>query len=80
MENIKDENKQILVFGATGNIGGAAARELLARGWAVRAVTRNPQSEKAQVLAVFRAPKLLMNEFLTVWAGQPRLPNSPKVF
>ena len=45
------ENKQALIFGATGNIGGAAARELLTRGWQVRAVTRNPQSEKAQALA-----------------------------
>ena len=51
MENKMNENKQVLVFGATGNVGGAVARELLARGWSVRAVTRNPQSEKAQALA-----------------------------
>ncbi|MBC8504656.1 MAG: NmrA/HSCARG family protein [Anaerolineales bacterium] len=44
-------NKQVLIFGATGNIGGAAARELLKRGWQVRAVTRNPESEKAFTLA-----------------------------
>ena len=42
------ENEQVLIFGATGNMGGAATRELLKRGWQVRAVTRNPQSEKAQ--------------------------------
>ncbi len=46
-----NEAKQVLIFGATGNMGGAAARELLQRGWQVRAVTRNPQSEKAQDLA-----------------------------
>lgn len=45
-----NNNKQVLVFGATGNMGGAAARELLRRGWHVRGVTRNPQSEKAQAL------------------------------
>lgn len=45
------KNKQVLIFGATGNVGGAAARELLQRGWRVRGVTRNPQSEKAQALA-----------------------------
>jgi uncharacterized protein YbjT (DUF2867 family) len=44
-------NKRTLVFGATGNIGGAVARELLKRGWSVRAVTRNPSSEKALALA-----------------------------
>jgi uncharacterized protein YbjT (DUF2867 family) len=46
-----NESRQVLIFGATGNVGGAAARELLQRGWQVRAVTRNPQSEKAQALA-----------------------------
>jgi uncharacterized protein YbjT (DUF2867 family) len=45
------ENKNVLVFGATGNIGGAATRELLKRGWQVRAVSRTPDSEKAQALA-----------------------------
>jgi uncharacterized protein YbjT (DUF2867 family) len=43
-------DKTVLVFGATGNVGGAAARELLGRGWQVRAVTRSPESEKAQAL------------------------------
>jgi len=45
-----NNNKKILVFGATGNIGGAAARELMARNWHVRAVTRNPDGEKASAL------------------------------
>jgi uncharacterized protein YbjT (DUF2867 family) len=45
------DNKNALIFGATGNIGGAAARALLKRGWQVRAVTRTPDSEKAQALA-----------------------------
>ena len=40
-----------MVFGSTGNIGGAAARELLKRGWHVRGVTRSPESEKAHILA-----------------------------
>lgn len=46
-----NDKKQVLIFGATGNMGGAAARELLRRGWQVRAVTRNPQSDKARALA-----------------------------
>lgn len=41
----------ILVTGATGNQGGAVARELLAHGHAVRAMTRKPASEPAQALA-----------------------------
>ena len=44
-------NKNVLVFGATGNIGGAATRELLAGGWQVRAVTRDPSGDKASALA-----------------------------
>jgi uncharacterized protein YbjT (DUF2867 family) len=38
-------------MGATGLQGGAVTRQLLAGGWRVRAVTRDPQSEKAQRLA-----------------------------
>ena len=44
------ENKRVLIFGATGNIGGAATRELIKRGWQVRGVTRDPNSEKALAL------------------------------
>ena len=40
----------ITVFGATGQQGGAVARALLTSGFAVRAVTRNPDSEKALAL------------------------------
>jgi uncharacterized protein YbjT (DUF2867 family) len=46
-----DKGKQVLIFGATGNIGGATSRELLGRGWHVRAVSRNPDSDKALALA-----------------------------
>jgi uncharacterized protein YbjT (DUF2867 family) len=42
----------ILVIGATGAQGGSVARHLLASGrYAVRALTRNPESEKAKALA-----------------------------
>jgi len=44
------QKKSVLIFGATGHIGGAAARELLKRDWQVRAVTRNPESVEAQEL------------------------------
>lgn len=40
----------ILVTGATGKQGGAVARELLARGHAVRTMTRKPESEGAQAM------------------------------
>jgi len=45
----------ILVTGATGQQGGAVARELLAAGHKVRAMTRNPDSEPAKALADLRA-------------------------
>jgi len=49
------ENKKILVTGATGQQGGAVARELLARGYNVRAMTRKSEGEKAQALAKLAA-------------------------
>ena len=40
----------ILVAGATGQQGGAVSRHLLARGFAVRGITRDPDAAKAQPL------------------------------
>jgi len=45
------EKNTILVSGATGQQGGAVARELLTRGYPVRALTRNPESPGAGELA-----------------------------
>jgi len=45
----------ILVTGATGQQGGATARELLAAGHKVRAMTRNPASDAARALAALGA-------------------------
>jgi uncharacterized protein YbjT (DUF2867 family) len=45
------DKKIIVVTGATGNQGGAAAARLLSDGWAVRALTRDPKSAMAQGLA-----------------------------
>jgi uncharacterized protein YbjT (DUF2867 family) len=46
---------QALILGATGNVGGATARQLLERDWHVRAVTRNLDGKKARVLAALGA-------------------------
>jgi uncharacterized protein YbjT (DUF2867 family) len=43
-------DERILVTGATGKQGGAVARRLLAEGWQVRILTRNPGSDAAQRL------------------------------
>ncbi len=45
------DNRSVLVTGATGKQGGAVARELLARGYQVRAMTRKPAGQEAQALA-----------------------------
>jgi len=44
------KKKSVLIFGVTGNIGGATTSVLMKRGWHVRGVTRNPKSDKAQAL------------------------------
>ncbi len=44
-------DKLILVTGATGQQGGAVAHELLGKGHKVRAMTRNPDGDKAKALA-----------------------------
>ena len=43
--------KIILVTGATGLQGGAVVRHLLMDGWTLRALTRNPDSDRAKALA-----------------------------
>ena len=48
--SITGEPEAVLVGGATGRQGGAVVDELLARGYRVRALTRNPQSDAAQSL------------------------------
>jgi len=46
----KSSNREILVTGATGKQGGAALRHLRERGFPVRALTRDPNSDKARAL------------------------------
>jgi uncharacterized protein YbjT (DUF2867 family) len=45
-----EDGRTIVVTGATGRQGGAVARRLLADGWRVRAVTRDPASRRAHAL------------------------------
>jgi uncharacterized protein YbjT (DUF2867 family) len=46
-----NENRVVLVTGATGRQGGAVARHLLKAGWRVRALTRDPSKPAARALA-----------------------------
>jgi uncharacterized protein YbjT (DUF2867 family) len=45
----------VVVCGATGRQGGAVTRHLLAAGWRVRALTRQPESAKARALGALGA-------------------------
>ncbi|MBB5122708.1 NmrA family transcriptional regulator [Streptomyces eurocidicus] len=46
----RDIDRWVLVLGATGRQGGSAARHLLDRGWAVRALVRDPEHPRAREL------------------------------
>ena len=46
----KNDNRLILVTGATGHQGGAALRHLRAKGFPVRAFTRDPDKPEARAL------------------------------
>ena len=48
---IDRSDQVILVSGATGTQGGAVARELVSRGYTVRGLTRNPDSESSSELS-----------------------------
>jgi uncharacterized protein YbjT (DUF2867 family) len=52
---MNDSEKWIAVTGAAGQQGGAVARSLLANGWKVRALTRDPNKPTAQALAALGA-------------------------
>lgn len=52
---MSDSQPTILVIGATGTQGRAVSRQLLARGFAVRGLTRNPASPAARRLAALGA-------------------------
>jgi uncharacterized protein YbjT (DUF2867 family) len=48
-------NGPVLVTGATGRQGGAAVRHLLAVGWQVRALTRDPHKARSRSLSALGA-------------------------
>ena len=50
-----ERTKIFFVTGATGNQGGAVAKNLLSRGYSVKALTRDPSSVKAKSLTNSKA-------------------------
>ena len=46
-----NEERTVLVTGATGRQGGAVVRHMLPKGWKLRALTRNPDGHAAKALA-----------------------------
>ena len=56
-------DKTVLVVGATGQQGGAATKHLLADGWRVRGLTRNPDSPASQALAA-RGVEMIAGDLL----------------
>ena len=48
---MSDADRMVLVTGATGRQGGAVVRHLLAKGWRLRALTREPGSHPARALS-----------------------------
>lgn len=52
---LHQQQQTVLVFGSTGQQGGAVATALLSHGWKVRALVRDPASDKARKLAALGA-------------------------
>ena len=48
---MSDNNRKVLVTGATGRQGGSVIRHMLAKGWSLRALTRDPETAAAKSLA-----------------------------
>jgi uncharacterized protein YbjT (DUF2867 family) len=46
-----NNNGMVLITGATGRQGGSVASQMLAQGWKLRALSRNPKVEVAGALA-----------------------------
>lgn len=62
--------KTALVLGANGGIGGEVARSLVARGWKVRALVRDPGKAKALAgVEYVRGDALRMDEVVTAASG-----------
>src|SRR5215470_19318260 len=49
--SMTNQDRIVLVTGATGRQGGAVVRHMLPKGWKLRALTRNLKAEEAQALA-----------------------------
>jgi uncharacterized protein YbjT (DUF2867 family) len=49
--DMKYRDETVLVFGATGQQGGSVATALRSQGWQVKALVRDPNSDKAKALA-----------------------------
>src|SRR5215204_5447812 len=55
-------NKVIVISGATGQQGGATARALAGKGFTLRALTRDPNTDKAKALATATGAELVKAE------------------
>lgn len=55
-------NRVVAISGATGQQGGATARALAGKGFTIRALTRNPQADKAKALAAETGAELVQAE------------------
>ncbi len=64
-----EDEKTVLVFGATGQQGGAVADALRGDGWRVRALVRDPSGDKAQALLA-KGVELVRGDF----ADAPSIP------
>ena len=62
IDNSSAHDRTVLVFGATGQQGGAVARALRDLGWSVRALVRTPDSDNAKALAA-RGMQLAAGDF-----------------
>lgn len=76
---VKSRDKTVLVFGATGQQGGSVASALCSNGWRVKALVRDPNTDKSEALAA-RGIELVRGDLADIQSLQAAMAGAYGVF